>query len=278
MLVRDVIAQVPEARLAVSPARDGRDAVVGGFSHDPMRVGLGDLFFCLNERTRDNPFASLAAVARGASAVLCEPGTIVPPHAPRIEVRDAGAAFVQAAAADFGHPARSLSSVAVECATAGPGETRCAATNVAWLLTRLMRLAGANTALVGEPACEAGGREIPLAASRPDAFELQRLPEAHRHAGGSGCRLRHRGRSGRVRAGNAAARFRAGCFPRKFILEADRARAIDRAIRAARANDVVLLAGKGHRRTQEMDGTVEPFHEAAHAVEALALRGFGGDL
>jgi UDP-N-acetylmuramyl tripeptide synthase len=433
MLLRDVIAQVPEARFAVPPARDVRDSVVNGLSHDPMRVGQGDLFVCLNERTRDNPFASFAAVARGASAVLCEPGTIVPPNVPRIEVRDSGAAFAQAAAAYFGHPARSLSLVGVECATATVGETRCAATNVAWLLTRLMRLAGANTALVGELACEAGGRELPLAASRLDAFELQRLLDAHRHSGGSACVLQqpraHASRWGELRCaetvrdlprpeaqdsfswrgsrlvlnglrvstpligpGNAAALRAAlavllrlgirhdrviGALPglastpgflqpvhagqpfgvfvdaartarelaevirelrattpgrvlvvsgppaefsgeerrvqglaaaaadvvfataddpgeftpetlwrdfvpaaarTKFILEPDRSRAIDRAIRAARANDVVVLAGKGHRRTQEMDGTVEPFDDAAHAVEALAFRGFGGDL
>jgi UDP-N-acetylmuramoyl-L-alanyl-D-glutamate--2,6-diaminopimelate ligase len=64
----------------------------------------------------------------------------------------------------------------------------------------------------------------------------------------------------------------------KFVIEADRAQAIERAIRFARANDVVLLAGKGHRRTQEVAGTVGPFDDAAHAIEALALRGFGGDL
>ncbi len=433
MLLRDVIAQVPEARFSVPPARDVRDAVVNGLCHDPARVGQGDLFVCLNERTRDNPFASFTAVARGASAVLCEPGTIVPPHVPRIEVRDSGAAFAQAAAAYFGHPARSLSLVAVECATAAPGESRCAATNVAWLLTRLMRLAGANTALVSELACEAGGRELPLAASRLDAFELQRLLDAHRHSGGSACVVEqprvHASRWGALRcvetvrelarpeaqdsfswrgsrlllnglrvstplvgSGNAAALRAAlsvlvrlgirhdrviGALPglastpgflqpvsagqpfgvfvdaartarelsevirdlrvttsgrilvvtgppgefsaeerrsqglavaaadvvfataddpgsiavdalwrdfvpaaarSKFILESDRARAVERAILAARANDVVLLAGKGHRRTQEVDGTVEPFDDAAHAVEALALRGFGGDL
>ena len=64
----------------------------------------------------------------------------------------------------------------------------------------------------------------------------------------------------------------------RFILEVDRARAVERAIRTARTNDVVLLAGKGHRRTQEIAGAVGPFCDRAHAVEALALRGFGGDL
>jgi UDP-N-acetylmuramyl tripeptide synthase len=433
MLLRDVIAQVPSARFATPHSRDVREAVVQGLTQDPTRVTQGSVFVCLNDRSRENPFASFTAVARGASAVICEPGTMVPPNVPRIEVQDSGAAFAQAAAAYFGHPAKLLSLVGVECATAVAGETRCAATNVTWLLSRLLRVAGAKTAVIGELGCEAGGRELPLAASQLDAFELHRLLDVHRHAGGSACVVQqpavHAHRWGRlacaetvaevarpepqdafswrgsrlvlnglrvstplVGAGNAAALRSAlgvllrlgirhdrviGALPTlpsapgflepvsagqpfgvfvdaartaceltvairelravttgriivvagpmsevtaeqrrgqgtaageadvvfatsdnpgdfspellladfvpatsraKFVIEADRAQAIERAIRFARANDVVLLAGKGHRRTQEVAGTVGPFDDAAHAVEALALRGFGGDL
>ncbi len=433
MLLRDVIAQVSNARLATPSARDVREAVVQGLTHDPARVTHGAVFVCLNDRGTDNPFASFTAVARGASAVICEPGTLVPPHVPRIEVSDSGAAYAQAAAAYFGHPAKLLSLVGVECPTAGPGETRCAATNVSWLLSRLLRAAGAITAVIGELGCEVGGRELPLTASALDAFELHRLFDAHRHSGGSSCVVqqpdRHAARWGLLRcaakvvelparepqdafswrgsrlllnglrvstplvgAMNAAALRAAlgvlvrlgirhdrviGALPAlpsapgfiqpvaagqpfgvyvdaarsgrelaevigdlrdttagrvivvsgpsgdltesqrrdqglaldradivfatadnpgsqdldalfaefvpdspraRFWVEPDRGEAIARAIRTARANDVVLLAGKGHRRTQEIDGSVQPFDDAAHAVEALALRGFGGDL
>jgi UDP-N-acetylmuramoyl-L-alanyl-D-glutamate--2,6-diaminopimelate ligase len=53
------------------------------------------------------------------------------------------------------------------------------------------------------------------------------------------------------------------------IVEEDRARAIAIAIRAARAGDIVLLAGKGHEKVQILkDGTV-PFDDVAVAAAVL---------
>ena len=52
----------------------------------------------------------------------------------------------------------------------------------------------------------------------------------------------------------------------KCIVEEDRAAAIEIAIRAARAGDIVLIAGKGHEKVQILkDGTV-PFDDVAVAV------------
>jgi UDP-N-acetylmuramoyl-L-alanyl-D-glutamate--2,6-diaminopimelate ligase len=53
------------------------------------------------------------------------------------------------------------------------------------------------------------------------------------------------------------------------IVEEDRAGAIDIAIRAARAGDIVLIAGKGHEKVQILrDGTV-PFDDVAVAASVL---------
>ncbi len=53
---------------------------------------------------------------------------------------------------------------------------------------------------------------------------------------------------------------------------ADRAEAIGRAIRIATAGDVVLIAGKGHEKYQEIGGRTQPFDDVAVAREALATR------
>ena len=52
----------------------------------------------------------------------------------------------------------------------------------------------------------------------------------------------------------------------------DRRAAITHAVQRAAANDVVLVAGKGHEDYQDVAGIKRPFLDAAVAVEALALR------
>jgi UDP-N-acetylmuramoyl-L-alanyl-D-glutamate--2,6-diaminopimelate ligase len=57
------------------------------------------------------------------------------------------------------------------------------------------------------------------------------------------------------------------------IVEPDRAAAIERAIEVARPGDVVVVAGKGHETTQEIDGMLVPFDDREVARAALARRG-----
>ena len=55
----------------------------------------------------------------------------------------------------------------------------------------------------------------------------------------------------------------------RYILEADRARAIGMALREAQAGDIVLLAGKGHEKTQTLRSGTIPFDDVAVALSAL---------
>jgi len=56
------------------------------------------------------------------------------------------------------------------------------------------------------------------------------------------------------------------------IVEPDRAAAIERAIGVAQPGDVVVVAGKGHETTQEVDGMLLPFDDREVARAALARR------
>jgi UDP-N-acetylmuramoyl-L-alanyl-D-glutamate--2,6-diaminopimelate ligase len=58
----------------------------------------------------------------------------------------------------------------------------------------------------------------------------------------------------------------------ELLTVADRGDAIVRAIRMASAGDVVLIAGKGHEKYQEIGGQTHPFDDVAVAREALAAR------
>ena len=55
-------------------------------------------------------------------------------------------------------------------------------------------------------------------------------------------------------------------------VQVDRSAAIHSAIERAAPGDVVLLAGKGHEETQEIDGVKTRFSDRIHALKALALR------
>jgi UDP-N-acetylmuramoyl-L-alanyl-D-glutamate--2,6-diaminopimelate ligase len=59
---------------------------------------------------------------------------------------------------------------------------------------------------------------------------------------------------------------------KEAMREADRARAIERAVLEAAPQDVLLIAGKGHESTQEIAGRRLPFSDQAVARAALARR------
>src|SRR5262249_33864013 len=52
----------------------------------------------------------------------------------------------------------------------------------------------------------------------------------------------------------------------------DRRDAIQHAIESAQAEDIVLIAGKGHEKYQEIGGRATPFDDVAVAREALEAR------
>jgi UDP-N-acetylmuramoyl-L-alanyl-D-glutamate--2,6-diaminopimelate ligase len=70
-----------------------------------------------------------------------------------------------------------------------------------------------------------------------------------------------RGAAPEMRQGNA-----------EVLTIADRREAIAHAIDSASAGDVVLIAGKGHEKYQEIGGRVMPFDDVAVACEALEAR------
>jgi UDP-N-acetylmuramoyl-L-alanyl-D-glutamate--2,6-diaminopimelate ligase len=55
----------------------------------------------------------------------------------------------------------------------------------------------------------------------------------------------------------------------------DRAAAIELVLREAQGGDIVLIAGKGHEKTQTIAGRVEPFDDAAVARATLVRLGYG---
>jgi UDP-N-acetylmuramyl tripeptide synthase len=57
--------------------------------------------------------------------------------------------------------------------------------------------------------------------------------------------------------------------PDDVVVEPDRRRAIELAISRAASGDVVLIAGKGHEKTQTIGSDVLPFDDVAVAAQVL---------
>jgi UDP-N-acetylmuramoyl-L-alanyl-D-glutamate--2,6-diaminopimelate ligase len=62
----------------------------------------------------------------------------------------------------------------------------------------------------------------------------------------------------------------------KYVVEPDRRKAIERAITEAHSGDIVLLAGKGHEKTQTTREGVIPFDDVEVAREELKKAGYEG--
>ena len=64
----------------------------------------------------------------------------------------------------------------------------------------------------------------------------------------------------------------------KFIVEPDRRKAIGVAMANGRVGDIVILAGKGHEKTQTTRDGVHPFEDAKVALDALHAMGYKAEL
>lgn len=78
-----------------------------------------------------------------------------------------------------------------------------------------------------------------------------------------------------IRRGIAAGAQKGAAAGPQVLTIADRRTAIDRAVKDAKPGDLVLLAGKGHERTQTIGNRVLPFDDVEVARAALARRRSG---
>ena len=137
---------------------------IRGVSHDSRLVRSGDLFVAMRGANADGHDYVEEALARGATAVICERSLDQP--APQIVVRNSREALAQAAAEVYGHPSRFLRLVGV---TGTNGKT-----TVVHMIESVARAAGERTGVVGTLGARIGERVLPTHLTTPEASDLQR--------------------------------------------------------------------------------------------------------
>jgi len=158
-MLSELAEAVPGARL------EGEDLAVTGLAEDSRKVQQADLFVAARGRTVDGHDFAQEAVSRGAAAVVAERWLDL--GVPVIVVADAARSVGPLAAAFWGHPAESLTMVAV---TGTNGKTTTCS-----LLESILTEQGARPGVIGTVSYRYCGRVEPAPYTTPTAWLLHSM-------------------------------------------------------------------------------------------------------
>ena len=160
--------------LEILAATADMEMEISGVSYDSRQTQPGDLFAAMTGFAADGHDFIGRAAAAGAAAVLC---TKLPTEkVPYVQVADSRRALAVVSANFFGHPADSMTMVAV---TGTNGKT----TTTYLLKAILEQAAGAKVGLIGTNQNMIGSEVIPTERTTPESFEVQKLFARMRDAG-----------------------------------------------------------------------------------------------
>ncbi len=134
---------------------------------DSRRVGGGELFVCLEGLARNGHDFAVAAVARGAVALVVTRLLADLSQVPQVVVPDTREAMAQLAAAFFSHPARSMNVVGV---TGTNGKT-----TVTHLIHAVVKESGNSVEIMGTMGTRVGETYASTGFTTPESTDLQRL-------------------------------------------------------------------------------------------------------
>jgi len=167
MLLSHLRSALTDATLVGAPNAGATE--ITGIAYDSRAVAPGDLFVALPGVHVDGHRYIEAAVARGASAVLCQYPPGGNPPVPHLLVSDTRAAMADVAARFYGDPSERLNVVGV---TGTDGKT-----TTSFLLHAVLQSTGHRAALISTVAFRIGDREEYNASRQttPESPDVQRL-------------------------------------------------------------------------------------------------------
>ena len=151
----------------VSPKRLSGDIEINAVHCDSRRCGKGSCFVAVRGVDEDGHRFIPAALAAGASAVICQDDAGVPFNVPHAVFDDARLSLGPLAQACLGWPARKLTNIGV-AGTKGK-------TTITYLIRSILKSAGVSSGLIGTITCETGRRIIESKNTSPDAALLAEL-------------------------------------------------------------------------------------------------------
>jgi len=165
------VRTLPELLQDVAIARTTGEAArpVEGLAYDSRTVKPGDLFVCIKGFATDGHRFVGEALARGATAIVCQvDNTVLLPSlgaAALVEVADSRVALAELSCEFFDHPSRELRVFAV---TGTNGKT-----TTATMVARVFESAGIPSASLGTLGIRVGERTRALSRTTPEAPDLQ---------------------------------------------------------------------------------------------------------
>lgn len=161
--LKDLLKDTP-----VTALHGDGSTTVAALAYDSRAVTQGDCFFATRGTQSDGHDFIPDAVAKGASAVVCEQLPAETAHGVAyVVVPDAAGALADMAAAFYGHPSRELKLVGI---TGTNGKT-----TTTYLVEHIARVAGKRTGVIGTVGIRIGDEAEKSAHTTPESPDLQQL-------------------------------------------------------------------------------------------------------
>ena len=153
-------------RMSYTMLQGNLDQEITELVYDSRKVVPGSLFVCISGAVTDGHKYLPDVIAQGATAVIVTREVEVPSHVTVLRVENSRLALAELAAAWFGHPADTLTTIGI---TGTKGKT-----TTTYMMREMMEHAGLKTGLIGTIEVIIGDKHIPAVNTTPESFLVQK--------------------------------------------------------------------------------------------------------
>ena len=153
-------------RMSYTMLQGNLDQEITELVYDSRKAVPGCVFVCMTGAVTDGHNYLPDVIARGAAAVIVTREVNVPRHVTVLRVENSRLALAELAAAWFGHPADTLTTIGI---TGTKGKT-----TTTYMMRQMMEHAGLKTGLIGTIEVIIGDKHIPAVNTTPESYLVQK--------------------------------------------------------------------------------------------------------